>query len=154
MINGLFHVATVVEDLDKSARLYAKLVGSDHYYRLYDSANDFDVAQVPVGEHHAIEVMAPRGQEKKEGTAEFHDWRKVLREKGPGFTHCLARVDDVQKTVQELRDMGVKVESVQLEDGNPPLYWLTPEVTGGLTIELATDDMFYGGWKYFERVDI
>jgi len=74
-----------------------------------------EVAMIQIGENH-IELLQP--------TAEESPIAKFLEHNGPGIDHLAVRVDDIEKTLLEYEQKGVRMIDTVPRDGKLPLFIL------------------------------
>ena len=108
MITGIAHTAVTVKDMDESIRFYTQVLG---FKKAFSISGQF------------IELFY--------GGAEEHPWTDAL----VGFNHLCFQVDDINTSVQKIRDAGypVDVEPRQGADHNWQAWVTDPN---GIRIEL------------------
>ena len=99
MIKGLAHVCFTVRDLNASIAFYCDILGFSH---AFDFLNDEGV-RFGVYLHVAGRTFV-----------ELFQTEKVEPARGQSFQHICLEVDDIQGTVEELRQAGVDVGEITL----------------------------------------
>ncbi|MGQ9631941.1 MAG: VOC family protein [bacterium] len=123
MITGIGHAAFRVRDLEKSLSFYTKVMGFPEAFRLNDDAGNLILVYLKVGEGGFIELF-PGGKTSVE-----------LPRDHIGYCHLCLTVDDIRKTLKELKSRGLPIEgeAKRGKDGNYQ-YWV--EDPDGNPIEL------------------
>jgi lactoylglutathione lyase len=113
MITGLAHVAIKVTDLAAALGFYCDGIGLQHVFDLRNEAGEIWLSYLAAGQGTFVELF-PKGR-KDSGE----------REDRAGLHHLCLRVDDMRRTLEELRERGLPVagEATRGEDGNLQ-YWL------------------------------
>jgi methylmalonyl-CoA/ethylmalonyl-CoA epimerase len=123
------HVAVLVPDLEKALSFWQDQLG----LRLKEietiSSMDVKIAFLPLGES-KIELVQP--------TTDDSGLARYLEKQGPGLHHICVEVDDIQKKVDQLAEMGVRLidEQPRLMDDGRQLAFIHPKSTGGVLLEL------------------
>ena len=99
MITGIAHTAVTVKDMDESIRFYTQVLG-------FKKA--FSIPHYVTGEPWIEYLKVSSGQfiELFYGGAEEHPWTDAL----VGFNHLCFQVDDINTSVQKIRDAGYPVD--------------------------------------------
>jgi methylmalonyl-CoA epimerase len=128
MIKQINHVAIVVEDIEAAARLYSSLFGFEQVETYVDRNQTFKSAMVRSGDA-TCELLQPIG----DGPI-----AKYLRERGGGLHHMSLEVDDLEKELESLRKLGVRLIDTEPQAvGNDKLAFIHPRSTNGVLIELV-----------------
>jgi methylmalonyl-CoA/ethylmalonyl-CoA epimerase len=94
------------------------------------AAHATTLAMFPVGETY-LELL--QSDKADSGT------NKWIAERGEGLFHICLEVDDIDASMRELRQKGIRFETEQplIGHGNCRIVFMDPATTGGLVIELA-----------------
>ncbi|MEJ2722973.1 MAG: methylmalonyl-CoA epimerase [bacterium] len=130
MIKSVDHIAVAVEDLDAAIELFEKTLGLTVGHREQMTGMDVDIATFPVGGI-AIELL--------QGTSERSTVRKFVEKRGPGLHHVAFVVDDIEKSLAELRAKGVRLidETPRRGKENSLVAFIHPQSTQGVLYELV-----------------
>jgi len=130
MILGVHHVGIAVEDLDAAVERYRNAFGIEpsHRERVEDQGVDevlFDV------DGSAIQLLGALGPETPVGT--------FLAKRGPGLHHVAYRVADLGRTMERLRQQGVRLVAERPRRGSrgTSIAFVHPSGMGGVLIELV-----------------
>ncbi|OAI44592.1 hypothetical protein AYO38_00425 [bacterium SCGC AG-212-C10] len=98
---------------------------------------DFDgcVSQVP-GTGIEFEIISPVGERSFV--------QKFLNEQGPGLHHITVQVPDINRTVEELQELGITPFGGIADDGAWKLTYIHPKDSGGILWQLFTPYRFPG----------
>ena len=127
-IKKINHVAVAVEDLSKAAEFWESVLGLklDHVEEV--ESQKAKIAFFPCGESE-LELVQPTDPES--GTARF------IQTRGPGIHHLCLEVDDIEKSLEELKGKGIRlINETPLEMEGRKMAFLHPKSTGGVLIEL------------------
>ena len=74
-----------------------------------------------------------------ESTDEEGPIAKFIEKKGEGIQHIAFRVDDIEQTLKELKDKGVRLidEKPRYGAGGAKIAFLHPKSTNGVLIEIS-----------------
>ena len=130
MIKRIDHVAIAVADLDESIELFEKVLGLRMARREKVAGHDVETATFDLGET-AIELVEGKG----EGSA----IRKFVERRGPGIHHIAVAVDDIERTLAELRAKGVRLidESPRPGRAHSRVAFIHPDSTQKVLLELV-----------------
>ena len=132
--NGsLYHIAIAVRDLAKSEKLYETVMGLKVTHREEVAGQGVRAAmlQPQSGEGTAIELLEPTGEDSP-----VH---KFLETKGEGVHHICFFVDDIGKSLAELKKQGVRLvdETPRAGAYNSLVAFIHPKAMNGVLVELA-----------------
>ena len=128
MIGRLNHVAIVVENIEEAAALYSRVFGFELVETFRDPNQTFKSAMVRI-QNATCELLEPIG----DGPI-----AKYLRERGGGLHHVSLEVDDLDKELESLRAMGVRlIDSEPQQVGKDRIAFLHPKAMKGVLIELV-----------------
>jgi len=113
VITGLAHVAIRVTDLEAAVRFYCDGLGLRYVFDLKDGSGEVWLAYLDAGGSGFVEL--------------FPNGKRNCNEKGntAGLQHFCLEVDDMARTLEELRGrgLGIKGAPSRGEDGNLQ-YWV------------------------------
>ena len=96
------------------------------------SSQKAEVAMIQIGENH-IELLQP--------TAEDSPIAKFLEHNGPGIHHLAVRVDDIEKTLLEYEQKGIRMIDTVPRGGahGTKIALVHPKSTNGVLLELCME---------------
>jgi methylmalonyl-CoA/ethylmalonyl-CoA epimerase len=129
MIKGVDHVVIAVKDLDASVKQYEAIYGMPVSDRSEAAAAGMKMAFFRFGDHY-IELVSNLG--------EGGPIAKRLADKGEGVHLVAMKVDDMDKTLADLRGKSVKLVG-DPGAGNPVKgqVFVHPSATGGVLTQLV-----------------
>ena len=126
------HVGIVVRSLDDALTTYCGVLGFRLLERLDAPDHGVEIAFLDAG-HSTIELLAPTNSES--GTARF------LARRGEGAHHLCLAVDDIKRTLDELRARGVRlIDETPRQGIHGKVAFVHPQAGHGLMIELLEKD--------------
>jgi methylmalonyl-CoA/ethylmalonyl-CoA epimerase len=128
-IKRVDHIAIVVEDIDEALRFWRDALGLELLHMEEVPEQESAVAFLPVGESE-IELVKPTSE--KSGVARY------LQKRGPGMHHICFEVDDIQATLDRLKQKRVRLinEEAMTGSGGKKIAFIHPESTHGVLVEL------------------
>lgn len=108
MFTHVDHIGLAVKDLDQSVQYYQDAFGITDWERIEMPERHMAMAVMNLNGM-LIELIAP--------TSDEASFAKYLREKGPGVHHIAYRVDDIDASLQQLRDRGIRLIDEQARTG-------------------------------------
>jgi len=129
MFKGLDHLVVAVKDLDASVRKYEAIYGVPVSDRSEAAAAGMKMAFFRFGESY-VELVSNLGEEGPIA--------KRLADRGEGVHLVAMKVDDLDKTLTELREKGVRLVG-DPGPGNPVRgqVFVHPSETGGVLTQLV-----------------
>ena len=128
-IKKINHVAIAVEDIQAALGFWQDALGIplDHIEDV--PSQQAQVAFLPVGSSE-VELVQPTSEET--GTARF------LKERGGGMHHLCLEVDDIEETLQRLKDANVELidQDPRQGHGGVKFAFIHPKASGGTLVEL------------------
>jgi len=128
MIQKIDHIGVAVSDLDEALKLYRDILGLK-----VEKTEDFGgmkIAFIPIGdtEFELLQPTDPNGA-----------LAKFLEKRGEGIQHIALRVDDVAKSLEELKAKGLRVidEKPRPGAGGASIAFFHPKSTGGILLEIC-----------------
>jgi methylmalonyl-CoA epimerase len=100
MLGAIDHVGIAVEDIDMALPVYRDSLGLPLVHRETVAEQGVDAALLDVGESH-VELLQPLTPESAIG--------KFISQRGPGLHHVAYRVGDIDRTLSELREAGMRL---------------------------------------------
>jgi methylmalonyl-CoA/ethylmalonyl-CoA epimerase len=128
-IKRVDHIAIVVEDIDEALKFWRDALGLELLQVEEVPEQESVVAFLPVGDGE-IELVKPTTEES--GIARY------LHKRGPGIHHICFEVDDIQATLDNLKQKGVRLinEEAMTGSGGKKMAFIHPESTHGVLVEL------------------
>ena len=128
MIQKIDHIGIAVADLEEALKLYRDILGLE-----VAKTEDFQgmkIAFIPIGdtEFELLQPTDPNGA-----------LAKFLEKRGEGIQHIALRVDDVEKSLEELKGKGLRVidEKPRPGAGGASIAFFHPKSTGGVLLEIC-----------------
>ena len=128
MIRKLDHIGIAVSNLDEALKLYRDTLGLK-----VEHMEDFEgmkIAFIPIGDTE-FELLQP--------TDPNSALAKFLEKRGEGVQHVAIRVDDVQKSLEELKAKGLQVidQKPRPGAGGAKIAFFHPKSTMGVLLEIC-----------------
>ena len=128
MITDIEHIAVIVEDLDRALGVYEEALGLPVSKVQELPEQRVKAAFLPLG-NSQIELIEPT--DDTSGVARF------LASRGEGLHHICLRVDDIDATLAELKEKGLRlINETAVEGAHGRVAFIHPKATHGLLIEL------------------
>jgi len=130
MFNRLDHIGVAVEDIDAALVLYERDYAMTLVHRETVTEQGVEAALLDVGENH-VELLAPTGPDTPVG--------KFLAKRGPGIHHVAYQVDDIDTTLDALRNAGLRLIDEQPRTGirRSRVAFLHPASSGSVLTEIV-----------------
>ncbi len=130
MSNKIDHIAIAVNDLKKSIEQWKSYFKIKECYIEEIEERGVKLAQLKIGEGASIELVTPLGE--KSNLSNF------LKNKGEGIHHICFKVQDIDKSVIELKRQGVRFVSEEPVIGasGSRIIFIYPDNLNGVLIEL------------------
>ena len=125
MFGSIDHVGVAVSDLDSAIALYEGTLGMPLVHR-----ETVEAVLLDVGDGH-VELLSPLGPETVVG--------RFISKRGEGLHHVAYRVDDIDRTLDQLRDAGVALIDSEARIGirGSRVAFVHPKSTGSVLTELV-----------------
>ena len=132
MIKKIEHIGIAVEDLEKSEKLFEKLLGAKPYKK--ESVETemvitsfFKIADQKLELLHATRIDSPI--------------KKFIEKRKEGVHHIALHVDSIEKEVVRLEKLGFEFISPTPKKGadNKMIVFLHPKTTNGVLVELCEE---------------
>jgi methylmalonyl-CoA epimerase len=126
------HLGIAVRSLEEGLRVYQDLLGMAVSGRETVATEHVEVAMLPAGS----DAAAPR-IELLEATDSESPITKFLEKRGPGLHHVALRVDDLEATLDRLRQQGARLlNEPRTGAGGHRYVFVHPASAGGVLLEL------------------
>jgi methylmalonyl-CoA/ethylmalonyl-CoA epimerase len=124
------HIGVAVEDLDAAIALHEEAYGMALVHREVVDEQGVEAVLLDVGENH-VELLRPLADESPVG--------RFLAKRGPGLHHVAYQVTDVQATLAELRERGLRLidETPRTGIRGSRVAFLHPAASGGVLTEIV-----------------
>lgn len=127
MIKKVHHIGIAVKDLDKAVYFCGKVLKLE--VSDYIDTPDMIVAMVTIGDV-KVELMQPK--EASAGAI-----AKFVEKRGEGVQHICLEVDDIEKGIKHVKDMGYGFVDENVRKGlEGDIVFLKPKETFGVLFEL------------------
>ena len=128
MIKKIDHIGIAVSDLDEALKLYRDTLGLE-----VEKTEDFGgmrIAFLRIGDTE-FELLQPTDPDGA--------LAKFVEKRGEGVQHVALRVDDVAKSLEELKAKGLRVidEKPRPGAGGASIAFFHPKSTGGVLLEIC-----------------
>lgn len=130
MVKKVDHIGVAVSNLEESIKFYEEVLGLKCQGTEVVEEQKVRVAFLPIGDTE-IELL--------EATEPDSPIAKFIEKKGQGVQHIAFRVDDIEKALEEMRSLGIKLidEKPRYGAGGARIAFLHPKSTNGLLVELC-----------------
>jgi methylmalonyl-CoA/ethylmalonyl-CoA epimerase len=124
------HIGVAVEDLDAAIELYRSSFDMREQHRETITDQGVEAVLLEVGEGH-VELLRPLAGDTAVG--------KFIASRGPGLHHVAYQADDIDGTLDQLREAGVRLidETPRIGIQGKRIAFLHPKSTGGVLTELV-----------------
>ena len=124
------HIGVAVEDLDAAIALHERAYGMTLAHREVIDEQGVEAVLLDVGENH-VELLRPLGADTPVG--------RFLATRGPGLHHVAYQVSDVDATLSELRERGLRLidETPRTGIRGSRVAFLHPAASGGVLTEIV-----------------
>jgi methylmalonyl-CoA/ethylmalonyl-CoA epimerase len=124
------HIGVAVEDLDAAIALHERDYGMALVHREVIDAQGVEAVLLDVGENH-VELLRPLSEDTPVG--------RFLASRGPGLHHVAYQVGDVDSTLAQLRERGLRLidETPRTGIRGSRVAFLHPAASGGVLTEIV-----------------
>jgi len=124
------HIGVAVEDLDAAIALHERDFGMELVHREVIDQQGVEAVLLDVGENH-VELLRPLGDDTPVG--------RFLASRGPGLHHVAYQVGDVDSTLAQLRERGLRLidETPRIGIRGSRVAFLHPAASGGVLTEIV-----------------
>lgn len=125
MINSVGHIAIRTRNLERSLDFYTRILGLQEAFRLTHDDGRLMLIYLSAGNFTFIELFPPAEANSGTGHPDANDVNASAGQT-QGFVHLCLHVDDINKTIAELKQKGLPVqgEPIYGKDGNFQ-FWIT-----------------------------
>ena len=136
-MDKLEHIGIAVKDLDASNKLFAKLLGREHY-KIEEVASE--------GVRTSFFDMGDLKIELLEATGPDTPISRFIEKRGEGIHHLAFEVSDIQESMKEYAEMNFTLIQPSPKAGadNKMICFLHPKSTHGVLIELCQSRTPFG----------
>jgi len=128
MLKKIDHIAIVVKDVEKAAKLYADMFGFKVVEKMGGPGGEFTSIMMSAGDIR-VELFQPL----KSGS-----FSKFLEERGGGLHHVSFLTDDIVKELKTLKAQGRKLQNEEpMVLPNAKIAFVHPSVAENVLIELV-----------------
>lgn len=130
MIKKIDHIGIAVKSIDDALKFYEDILGLKCTGIEDVESQKVKTAFLPCGDSE-IELL--------EATDESSPIAKFIEKKGQGMQHVAVKVDDIDKTIEELKAKGIVLidEKPRYGAGGAKIAFVHPKSTGGILLELC-----------------
>jgi methylmalonyl-CoA epimerase len=124
------HIGIAVEDLDAAVALHERDYGMALVHREVIDEQGVEAVLLDVGENH-VELLRPLREDTPVG--------RFLASRGPGLHHVAYQVGDVDSTLAQLRERGLRLidETPRTGIRGSRVAFLHPAASGGVLTEIV-----------------
>jgi methylmalonyl-CoA/ethylmalonyl-CoA epimerase len=124
------HIGVAVADLDAAIALHEQTYGMPFAHRETVESQGVEAVLLDVGESH-VELLRPLSADTPVG--------RFLAGRGPGLHHVAFGVEDVEATLAQLREKGVRLidETPRTGIRGSRVAFLHPAASGGVLTEIV-----------------
>ncbi len=124
------HIGVAVEELEPALELYRDSFELALAHREVVQEQGVEAALLDVGEGH-VELLAPLGPDTPVG--------RFLSKQGPGLHHVAYQVSDIERTLAQLKQAGLRLIDEQPRTGirGSRVAFLHPRATAGVLTEIV-----------------
>src|SRR5947207_16005158 len=124
------HIGVAVNDLDAAIELYNEKFDMREQRRETVEEQDVEAVLLEIGEGH-VELIRPLSEDSSVA--------KWLEKNGPGMHHVAYQTDDIDSTLDAVREAGLRLidEQPRVGIGGARVAFLHPKATGGVLTELV-----------------
>ncbi|MBI5966566.1 MAG: methylmalonyl-CoA epimerase [Deltaproteobacteria bacterium] len=128
MIRKIAHIGVAVKNIEEAEKFYEEILSLKVSDR--EQLREIKASFIPVGDT-AIELL--------QSTTPEGVLAKFIEKKGEGIQHIAYQVDDIEKTLEGLKEKGVSLIDEQPRRGahHSKVAFLNPKSTYGVLIELV-----------------
>ena len=133
MVGKVDHIGIAVKSIDEALKFYEGVLGIECVSQEVVEEQKVRVAFLPIGDTE-VELL--------ESTEEDGPVAKFIEKKGEGIQHIAYKVDDIEKSIEELKAKGIRMidEKPRYGAGGAKIAFLHPKSTFGVLIELCQRD--------------
>ncbi|WP_323053823.1 methylmalonyl-CoA epimerase [Thermoanaerobacter sp. RKWS2] len=127
------HIGIAVKSIEEASKFYKDVLGLEITGVEVVEEQKVKTAFIPVGDSE-IELL--------ESTSDDGPIAKFIEKRGEGIQHIALQVDDIEKTLEELKQKGIKLidEVPRYGAGGAKIAFVHPKSTNGVLLELCQRD--------------
>ena len=124
------HLGIATKGIDEALAFWQDALGLENVHTETVEDQKVRVAMLPIGESR-VELLEP--------TSEDSPISKFLEKRGGGIHHIAVEVDDIEASLQQLKDKGMRLidETPRVGAEDCLVAFVHPGSTGGVLLELA-----------------
>jgi methylmalonyl-CoA/ethylmalonyl-CoA epimerase len=132
------HIGVAVEEIEPALELYRDSFELTLAHREVVEEQGVEAVLLDVGENH-VELLAPLGADTPVG--------RFLAKQGPGLHHVAYQVEDIDATLERLRQAGLQLIDQQPRTGirGSRVAFMHPRATAGVLTEIVEPASGAGG---------
>ncbi|MCE5285399.1 MAG: methylmalonyl-CoA epimerase [Pelosinus sp.] len=129
-ISRVDHIGIAVKDLEQAKKFYTEMLGLKASGEEVVAEQKVKVCFIPCGDSE-LELL--------ESTSPDGPIAKFIEKKGEGLQHVALRVDNIEQTLADLKEKGVRLidEKPRYGAGGASIAFVHPKATGGILLELS-----------------
>ncbi|MBE3593318.1 MAG: methylmalonyl-CoA epimerase [Thermoanaerobacter sp.] len=133
MIKKIDHIGIAVKSIEEASKFYKDVLGLEITGVEVVEEQKVKTAFIPVRDSE-IELL--------ESTSDDGPIAKFIEKRGEGIQHIALQVDDIEKTLEELKQKGIKLidEVPRYGAGGAKIAFVHPKSTNGVLLELCQRD--------------
>jgi methylmalonyl-CoA/ethylmalonyl-CoA epimerase len=126
------HIGIAVKDIEAALKFYAEILGLKLEGEEVVAEQKVKTAFLPVGDTE-VELL--------ESTESDGPIAKFIEKRVAGFQHIAFKVDDLEATLRELEEKGIRLidRKPRIGAGNKKIALLHPKATFGVLVELSEE---------------
>ena len=130
MFGRIDHIGVAVADLESAIALHTQAYGMPLVHRETIAEQGVEAVLLDVGESH-VELLSPLAEDTPVG--------RFLAARGPGLHHVAYQVGDVDSTLAQLRERGLRLidETPRTGIRGSRVAFLHPKSSGGVLTEIV-----------------
>ncbi len=130
MFSRIDHIGVAVEEIEPALELYRDSFELTLAHREVVEEQGVEAVLLDVGENH-VELLAPLGADTPVG--------RFLAKQGPGLHHVAYQVNDIDATLESLRQAGLQLIDQQPRTGirGSRVAFMHPRATAGVLTEIV-----------------
>lgn len=128
-IKKIHHIGIAVPDMDEAMTFWRDALGLDLSHLEDVPEQESVIAFFPTGES-KVELVEP--------TTDSSGLARYMAKRGPGVHHICFEVDDIEQTLAQLKENGVRLinEEPTTNASGTKIAFIHPKSTGGVLVEL------------------
>jgi methylmalonyl-CoA/ethylmalonyl-CoA epimerase len=124
------HLGIATKGIDEALKFWSDALGLENVHTEIVEDQKVRVAMLPLGESR-VELLEP--------ISEDSPLSKFLEKRGPGIHHIAVEVEDIEASLAQLKDKGMRLidESPRIGAENCLVAFVHPASAGGVLLELV-----------------